>query len=108
MLRSVEPWTIVVAILLVVAAVTTVVAVRRSRVLADTRAEASRLRSAIDREAGDRARDRADRDLLVDLLAQGVLLVDRRLQVVEANVTAHELLGRPPGSLVGRSVMEAF
>ena len=37
-----------------------------------------------------------------------MLRVDPGLRVTAANAAAHALLGRPPGTLVGRSVMEAF
>ena len=44
----------------------------------------------------------------IESLTQGVLTVDDRLRIVAANVTAHGLLERAPGSLVGRSLIEAF
>jgi two-component system phosphate regulon sensor histidine kinase PhoR len=49
-----------------------------------------------------------DRALFVESLAQGVLTVDGRLRIVEANAAANDLLGRAPGSLVGRSLIEVF
>ena len=55
-----------------------------------------------------RVADRYDRDAFVESLTQGVLLVDERLRVVEGNAAAHQLLGRPPGALVGRTLIEAF
>jgi two-component system phosphate regulon sensor histidine kinase PhoR len=38
----------------------------------------------------------------------GILRLDERLRVELANAAAHILLGRSPGSIVGRSAMEAF
>lgn len=45
---------------------------------------------------------------LADLMGVGILRLDDALHVELANQAAHILLGRPPGSVVGRSVMEAF
>jgi two-component system phosphate regulon sensor histidine kinase PhoR len=52
--------------------------------------------------------DRHDHDLLIDSLAQGVVSVDPGLRIVGANTTAHTFLGRAPGALIGRTVIEAF
>src|SRR5688572_3108647 len=54
------------------------------------------------------AADRHDHDLLIDSLAQGVVSVDRGLRIVWANTSAHAFLGRAPGALIGRTVIEAF
>jgi len=54
------------------------------------------------------AADRLESDLLVEALAQGVLSIDRGLRIVSANSAAHTFLGRPPGALIGRTVIEAF
>ena len=43
-----------------------------------------------------------------EALGSGIVRVDRSLRVISANAAAHALLGRAPGTLVGRSVMEAF
>ena len=45
---------------------------------------------------------------LADLMGIGVLRVDDSLRVELANPAAHIILGRAPGSIVGRSAMEAF
>jgi two-component system, OmpR family, phosphate regulon sensor histidine kinase PhoR len=45
---------------------------------------------------------------LADLMGVGILRLDDALQVEVANAAAHILLGRPPGSITGRSAMEAF
>jgi signal transduction histidine kinase len=46
--------------------------------------------------------------VLADDLAEGVLAVDPRSTVVFANASAHRILDRRPGTLVGGSAMEAF
>jgi two-component system, OmpR family, phosphate regulon sensor histidine kinase PhoR len=45
---------------------------------------------------------------LADLMGVGIIRLDDRLRVELANAAAHVLLGRPAGSLLGRSVMETF
>ncbi len=68
----------------------------------------ARLRAQVDRLALDLADARADRAMLAGSLESGLLVVDGDLRVREANPPAHRLLDRAPGSLVGRSIMEAF
>jgi len=52
----------------------------------------------------------ADHDVavLVDLAGVGAVRVARDLTVIAANEAAHRLVGRRPGGMVGRSVLEAF
>src|SRR5215211_2058265 len=45
---------------------------------------------------------------LADLMGVGILRLDDGLRVELANAAAHILLGRPPGSMVGRSAIDAF
>ena len=45
---------------------------------------------------------------LGDLMGVGVLRLSKSLRVELANSAAHTLLGRTPGSIAGRSAMEAF
>ncbi len=45
---------------------------------------------------------------LADLMGVGILRLDDSLRVELANAAAHVLLGRAPGSITGRSAMEAF
>jgi len=52
--------------------------------------------------------DADDLSRMADQLLLGLLRVDRRLTVTDANHAAHLLLARAPGKLIGRSVMEAF
>jgi two-component system phosphate regulon sensor histidine kinase PhoR len=49
-----------------------------------------------------------DLRLLADGLSVGVIRLDRELVVRYANPAVHVFAGRPPGSLLGRSLMEAF
>ena len=45
---------------------------------------------------------------LADLMGVGILRLDDTLRIELANTAAHLLLGRPPGSILGQSTMEAF
>jgi two-component system phosphate regulon sensor histidine kinase PhoR len=45
---------------------------------------------------------------LADIMGVGILRLDDSLHVMLANPAAHMLLGRAPGSIVGRSAMEVF
>ena len=45
---------------------------------------------------------------LADLIGVGILRLDDDLRVELANTATHLLLGRAPGSIVGRTAMEAF
>ena len=60
--------------------------------------------------AAEERADAADRDtaILVELVGVGAVRVTPDLTVATANETAHRLVGRPPGSMAGRSVLEAF
>jgi two-component system phosphate regulon sensor histidine kinase PhoR len=98
-----------IALLLAVAAlVAIIVAVRRDRSLAQTLADLERIRS----EEAERARmagtRSAEEEALRETIDSGLIRLDPALHVSEANGRAHELLGRARGTLVGRSVMEAF
>ncbi len=108
MLAHMDPWvaiTLALAIGLVAAAA---VAVRRDRDL-------GRARAALDRRgAAEARRDLSSakaHDELGDLIAgldSGVVRLDSRLRIQSANRAAHGLLGQGTGTLVGRSIMEAF
>jgi len=52
--------------------------------------------------------DADDLSRVADQLLLGLIRVDRRLTVVDANHAAHLQLVRAPGRLIGHSVMEAF
>ena len=49
-----------------------------------------------------------DRQLLADLVDVAIVHLDSRLEVVFANVTAHALVDRPPGTLLGLDLLEVF
>jgi two-component system phosphate regulon sensor histidine kinase PhoR len=55
-----------------------------------------------------RARDAQDREAFVASLGQGVLTVGDGARIIAANEAAHALLDVPPGSLIGRTLIEAF
>ena len=59
-------------------------------------------------EPGRLERIAADMAALADALPVGVIRLDEARRVVFANRPAHRILGRPPGSLVGRTAMEVF
>jgi two-component system phosphate regulon sensor histidine kinase PhoR len=105
MLERVDPWFIAFVVL---AAIGAGAAVRLTRQRRADAAERDRLESAIERSTARAASERADRELLLDTLATGILTLDARLRIVAANPAAHELLGRASGQLLGLSVMEAF
>ncbi len=66
------------------------------------------LRDEADRAAEALAADRHDHDLLLESLPFGLITIDGDLRIVAANTAAHGFLDRGPGSLIGRTVIEAF
>jgi two-component system phosphate regulon sensor histidine kinase PhoR len=60
--------------------------------------------------AADKRADAASRDaaILVELVGAGAVRVAPDLTVTAANEAAHRLVGRRPGTMTGRSVLEAF
>lgn len=46
--------------------------------------------------------------LVADQASFGLIRLDRSLRVATANLAAHHALGRRPGSLIGRTLMETF
>ena len=66
------------------------------------------LRNEADRLASELAADRHDHDSLLEWLDPGVITIDPALRIIAANAAAHVFLDRPQGSLIGRSVIEAF
>jgi len=74
-------------------------------------ASPSRLAAAEDRiAAAEQQATGAERDaaILIELVGVGVVRVAPDLTVVAANDVAHRLVGRRPGTMVGRSALEAF
>jgi two-component system phosphate regulon sensor histidine kinase PhoR len=114
-----EPWPVAIGALLALAVVS--IAARRGRrtvarirtvagvaTTADPVATVVALRDQADRVAGELAADRHDHDFLLESLTQGVITIDGDLRIVAANAAAHGFLDRQPGSLMGRTVIEAF
>jgi two-component system phosphate regulon sensor histidine kinase PhoR len=95
-------------LLAIAAAIAIAVAVRRDRSLDRALASVERLRA----EEADRVRLAGTRTTeeaaLRETLESGLIRLDPALHITEANGRAHALLGRASGTLVGRSVMEAF
>jgi two-component system, OmpR family, phosphate regulon sensor histidine kinase PhoR len=71
----------------------------------------ARIRGVVERaetaewEAGQQRRDAA---YLADLIAVGIVHVGDDMRIGLANEAAHAFLGRPPGTMLGRTVIEAF
>jgi two-component system phosphate regulon sensor histidine kinase PhoR len=104
----VEPAYLVIVALAVGVAVATTVAIGRGRALDDATATLNRSRS----DDAARQRAEAERELddvtLREVVDEGLVWLDPGRRVRDANGRAHDLLGHQRGSLVGRSVIEAF
>ncbi len=59
----------------------------------------------LERVRADDARGRSD---FIEFLSLGVLSVDSETRIVDANGAAHQLVDASPGSLIGRTLIEAF
>jgi two-component system phosphate regulon sensor histidine kinase PhoR len=66
------------------------------------------LRANVARLERDLADHMQDRRQLADLVDVAIVDLDPRLEVVFANVTAHALVDRPPGTLLGLDLLEVF
>ena len=75
---------------------------------ADLAADVSSLSARVDGQDHELAISRESATRLLEAIGPGVLTVDRTLRIVEANPAAHGLLDRAAGSLLGKTVMEAF
>jgi two-component system, OmpR family, phosphate regulon sensor histidine kinase PhoR len=104
----VDPWIVISLGLTLVTLLVAAIAIRNGRAL--TRAAAATRRLGAEKAAQDDeiARAGAEQASLLEALGSGIVRVDPGLRVSAANPAAHALLGRAPGTLVGRSVMEAF
>jgi two-component system phosphate regulon sensor histidine kinase PhoR len=74
----------------------------------DPVAGVSALVARIERLEAARARDAQDREAFVESLGHGVLTVADGSRIVAANGAAHALIDRAPGTLLGRTLIEAF
>ncbi len=95
-------------LLAIAAAIAIVVAVRRDRSLRRALASVERLKADEAHRARLAGARTADETALRETLDSGLIRLDSALHISEANGRAHVLLGRASGTLVGRSVMEAF
>jgi two-component system phosphate regulon sensor histidine kinase PhoR len=108
MLGIVDPWFVAAVALGVVVVSGAIVLVRSDRALREARS-ALRRSAAADAERDRRdAEEQAALDVLRATLGSGVIRLDRGLRILAATDRAHALLDRAPGTLIGRSVMEAF
>jgi two-component system phosphate regulon sensor histidine kinase PhoR len=108
MLDPMDPWIAISLAVTVLAVVLAAIAMRNARALTDSRVMMRRLRSDAVQLDEEIAHGGRELDSLLQAVGSGVLRVDPTLRVTGANAAAHSLLGRAPGTLVGRSVMEAF
>ena len=103
-----DPWIVISLGLAVTAIVVAGIAIRNARALTRSLAANRRLRADVSQRDDEIAGAAAEQAVLVEAVGSGLVRVDRSLRVISANAVAHTLLGRTPGTLVGRSVMEAF
>jgi two-component system phosphate regulon sensor histidine kinase PhoR len=104
----VDPWIVISLGAVVVTVLVATIAVRNGRALTGSLAAARRLRADVAQRDEEIAQRGAEQASLLQALGSGILRVDPGLRVIAANTAAHGLLGRAPGALVGRSLMEAF
>jgi two-component system phosphate regulon sensor histidine kinase PhoR len=104
----VDPWIVISLGLTLVTLVVAALAVRNGRALTRAMAATRRLRADRAGQEEEIAQAGAEHASLMQALGSGVVRVDHALRVIAANAAAHTLLGRAPGTLVGRSLMEAF
>jgi two-component system phosphate regulon sensor histidine kinase PhoR len=115
----VEAW--LVAIGAVVALVVlAVIASRDRQIVADIRRMAgispsidpvgavAALTARAERLEAEGARDAREREAFIESLSHGVLSIGEGSRIVAANGAAHALLDRAPGTLLGRTLIEAF
>jgi two-component system phosphate regulon sensor histidine kinase PhoR len=103
-----DPWIVVSLGLTIVTIVVAAIAVRNGRALTRALAIVRRLRADAARHDDELAQGGAEQASLLQALGSGIVRVDPGLRVIAANAAAHTLLGLAPGTLVGRSLMEAF
>jgi two-component system phosphate regulon sensor histidine kinase PhoR len=104
----VDPWIAISLGLTLLTIILATLAVRSRRELTRSWAAARRLRSEGERQEDEIAQAAAEQASLLQTLGSGIVRVDHGLRVIAANMAAYALLGRAPGTLVGRSLMEAF
>jgi two-component system, OmpR family, phosphate regulon sensor histidine kinase PhoR len=108
MLDPMDPWIAFGLGVSIVAIIVAAIAISNGRALTRSQATIRRLRTAAAQGEEEIAQRVAEQETLLQAVGSGVLRIDPGLRVTTANAAAHSLLGRAPGTLVGRSVMEAF
>ena len=103
-----DPWIVISLGLTLVAIVVAGIAIRNGREQAGSLAAIRHLRADVAQRDEEIARSAADQAALLLAVGSGIVRLDHGLRVISANAAAHTLLGREPGTLEGRSVMEAF
>ncbi len=119
-----DPWFVLAIALGVATVIAVTVAARRSATLDrvrsavrsaepmavddDVAAAVTRLREQAEGASAALVDLRADRATLDEAVGVGIVGTDAGLRIREANTVAHDLLGRPVGTLEDRSIMEAF
>ncbi|MGZ9276839.1 MAG: sensor histidine kinase [Candidatus Limnocylindrales bacterium] len=103
-----DPWFVVSIALGVALVAVGVRAVREGRARRDAQVAVRRSTTAEAEREEREVAERADLDVLREALTSGVIGLSGGLRINTATDRAHALLGRAPGSLIGRSVMEAF
>ena len=106
--RPVDPGVVIATLLAVTTLVAAVAWARRGQALDRARTDNERLRQETAATSRARAERDADRVALLDALDEGYVRVDGGDRIVEADAQAHQLLAHEPGTLVGRSLIEAF
>ena len=108
MLDGVQPTDLAGMLFAVIAIAAAWYAIRRGRDLRRATALIARQRATDAEHTATREAERTDDRVLHDLLTAGVLRLDATLHITDGNAAAHVLLGRAPGSLAGRTLLEAF
>ena len=106
--RPVEPGVVIATLLAVTTLVAAVAWARRGRALDRALTDNEQLRQQAAATSRAMAERDADHVALLDALDEGYVRVDGGDRIVEADGQAHQLLAHEPGTLVGRSLMEAF
>ncbi len=103
-----DPWIVISLGLTLALLVISAIAIRNGRALTRAGVAARRLRADMAGRDDEIAQAAAEQASLLQALGSGIVRVDHGLRVIAANAAAHTLLGRAAGTLVGRSLMEAF
>ena len=103
-----DPWIAITLGLTVLVIVIAAIAFRNARAMTGSLAAVRRLQAEAALHDDEIVEGVREQESLMQAVGSGVLRLDPGLRVTAANTVSHTLLGRAPGTLVGRSVMEAF